>query len=171
MARCQRQRRGRPRRGQAAVGVWNRLYIVQMADAERPPGQGRLQPEWRGVPGRQDSPHLRPGLEGAAWNSSRLSCARYVGEQPLNQKACGGSMGFLLMTPLLAVRFGAPDDQKRNWSAVGIESRLLKAPSTELVMNSVTASSLWALGSPSPTFRWRQPCEFGDEASAKLFQR
>jgi glutathione S-transferase len=29
-----------------------------------------------------------------------------------------------LMTPLLAVRFGAPDDQKRNWSAVGIESRL-----------------------------------------------
>jgi hypothetical protein len=66
MARCQRQRRGRPRRGQAAVGVWNRLYIVQMADAERPPGQGRLQPEWRGVPGRQDAPHLRPGLEGAA---------------------------------------------------------------------------------------------------------
>jgi glutathione S-transferase len=29
-----------------------------------------------------------------------------------------------LMTPLLAVRFGAPDDQKRNWSAVGIECRL-----------------------------------------------
>jgi glutathione S-transferase len=29
-----------------------------------------------------------------------------------------------LMTPLLAVRFGAPDNQKRNWSAVGIESRL-----------------------------------------------
>lgn len=29
-----------------------------------------------------------------------------------------------LMTPLLAVRFGAPDDQKRNWSAAGIESRL-----------------------------------------------
>jgi glutathione S-transferase len=29
-----------------------------------------------------------------------------------------------LMTPLLTVRFGAPDDQKRNWSAVGIESRL-----------------------------------------------
>ena len=29
-----------------------------------------------------------------------------------------------LMTPLLAVRFGAPNDQKRNWSAVGIESRL-----------------------------------------------
>jgi glutathione S-transferase len=29
-----------------------------------------------------------------------------------------------LMTPLLAVRFGAPADQKRNWSAVGIESRL-----------------------------------------------
>ena len=29
-----------------------------------------------------------------------------------------------LMTPLLAVRFGAPDDHKRNWSAVGIESRL-----------------------------------------------
>jgi glutathione S-transferase len=29
-----------------------------------------------------------------------------------------------LMTPLLAARFGAPDDQKRNWSAVGIESRL-----------------------------------------------
>jgi glutathione S-transferase len=29
-----------------------------------------------------------------------------------------------LMTPLLAVRFGAPGDQKRNWSAVGIESRL-----------------------------------------------
>ena len=28
------------------------------------------------------------------------------------------------MNPLLAVRFGAPDDQKRNWSAVGIESRL-----------------------------------------------
>jgi glutathione S-transferase len=29
-----------------------------------------------------------------------------------------------LMTPLLAVRFGAPGDQKRNWSALGIESRL-----------------------------------------------
>lgn len=29
-----------------------------------------------------------------------------------------------LMTPLLAVRFGAPADQKRNWSAVGIECRL-----------------------------------------------
>jgi glutathione S-transferase len=29
-----------------------------------------------------------------------------------------------MMTPLLAVRFGAPEDQKRNWSAVGIESRL-----------------------------------------------
>ena len=29
-----------------------------------------------------------------------------------------------LMTPLLAARFGAPDDEKRNWSAVGIESRL-----------------------------------------------
>lgn len=29
-----------------------------------------------------------------------------------------------VMTPLLAVRFGAPVDQKRNWSAVGIESRL-----------------------------------------------
>jgi glutathione S-transferase len=28
-----------------------------------------------------------------------------------------------LMTPLLAARFGAPDDQKRNWSAVGIEAR------------------------------------------------
>jgi len=28
------------------------------------------------------------------------------------------------MTPLLAVRFGAPNDQRRNWSAVGIESRL-----------------------------------------------
>src|SRR5258708_12413250 len=28
------------------------------------------------------------------------------------------------MTPLLGVRFGAPNDQKRNWSAVGIESRL-----------------------------------------------
>ena len=28
------------------------------------------------------------------------------------------------MTPLLAARFGAPDDQKRNWSAVGIESRV-----------------------------------------------
>ena len=28
------------------------------------------------------------------------------------------------MTPLLAARFGAPDDQKRNWSAVGAESRL-----------------------------------------------
>jgi glutathione S-transferase len=28
------------------------------------------------------------------------------------------------MTPLPAVRFGAPNDQKRNWSAVGIESRL-----------------------------------------------
>jgi glutathione S-transferase len=28
------------------------------------------------------------------------------------------------MTPLLAARFGAPADQKRNWSAVGIESRL-----------------------------------------------
>jgi glutathione S-transferase len=31
------------------------------------------------------------------------------------------------MTPLLAVRFGAPDDQKRNWSASGIEHRLGKA--------------------------------------------
>src|ERR1700724_1924883 len=31
------------------------------------------------------------------------------------------------MNPLLAVRFGAPDDQKRNWSAVGIESRLKSA--------------------------------------------
>jgi glutathione S-transferase len=29
-----------------------------------------------------------------------------------------------LMTPLLAARFGAPDDKKRNWSVVGIESRL-----------------------------------------------
>lgn len=29
-----------------------------------------------------------------------------------------------LMTPLLAARFGAPADQKRNWSAVGIEARL-----------------------------------------------
>lgn len=29
-----------------------------------------------------------------------------------------------VMTPLLAARFAAPDDQKRNWSAVGIESRL-----------------------------------------------
>jgi glutathione S-transferase len=29
-----------------------------------------------------------------------------------------------LMTPLLAVRFGAPENQKRNWSASGIESRL-----------------------------------------------
>ena len=28
------------------------------------------------------------------------------------------------MTPLLAARFGAPNDQKRNWSAVGIEFRL-----------------------------------------------
>jgi hypothetical protein len=28
------------------------------------------------------------------------------------------------MTPLLAARFGAPNDQKRNWSALGIESRL-----------------------------------------------
>jgi glutathione S-transferase len=28
------------------------------------------------------------------------------------------------MTPLLAARFGAPNDQKRNWSAIGIESRL-----------------------------------------------
>lgn len=28
------------------------------------------------------------------------------------------------MSPLLAERFGAPNDQKRNWSAVGIESRL-----------------------------------------------
>jgi glutathione S-transferase len=28
------------------------------------------------------------------------------------------------MTPLLAARFGAPADQKRNWSVVGIESRL-----------------------------------------------
>ena len=31
------------------------------------------------------------------------------------------------MTPLLAARFGAPDDQKRNWSAVSIESRLKRA--------------------------------------------
>ena len=29
-----------------------------------------------------------------------------------------------LMTPLLAARYGAPENQKRNWSAVGIESRL-----------------------------------------------
>lgn len=29
-----------------------------------------------------------------------------------------------MMTPLLAARFGAPDDQKRNWSAVGVEARL-----------------------------------------------
>ncbi|RUL78213.1 glutathione S-transferase family protein [Dyella choica] len=29
-----------------------------------------------------------------------------------------------LMTPLLAARFGAPDDQKRNWSAVETESRV-----------------------------------------------
>jgi len=28
------------------------------------------------------------------------------------------------MNPLLAARFGAPDSQKRNWSAAGIESRL-----------------------------------------------
>src|SRR6201996_6520845 len=28
------------------------------------------------------------------------------------------------MTPLLAARFGAPNDQKRNWSAVGIEARI-----------------------------------------------
>src|SRR6202012_3167107 len=28
------------------------------------------------------------------------------------------------MTPLLAARFGAPSDQKRNWSVVGIESRI-----------------------------------------------
>jgi glutathione S-transferase len=28
------------------------------------------------------------------------------------------------MTPLLTARFGAPDDQKRNWSTVGIEARL-----------------------------------------------
>ena len=28
------------------------------------------------------------------------------------------------MSPLLAERFGAPNDAKRNWSAVGIESRL-----------------------------------------------
>jgi glutathione S-transferase len=28
------------------------------------------------------------------------------------------------MSPLLAERFGAPNDQKRNWSVVGIESRL-----------------------------------------------
>ncbi len=32
-----------------------------------------------------------------------------------------------LMAPLLAARFGAPEDQKRNWSAVGIESRLKTA--------------------------------------------
>jgi glutathione S-transferase len=29
-----------------------------------------------------------------------------------------------LMTPLLAARFGAPENQKRNWSAAGIETRL-----------------------------------------------
>jgi glutathione S-transferase len=29
-----------------------------------------------------------------------------------------------LMTPLLAARFGAPENQKRNWSTIGIESRL-----------------------------------------------
>jgi glutathione S-transferase len=28
------------------------------------------------------------------------------------------------MTPLLAARFAAPGDQKRNWSVIGIESRL-----------------------------------------------
>ncbi len=31
------------------------------------------------------------------------------------------------MTPLLTVRFGAPENQKRNWSAVAIESRLTTA--------------------------------------------
>jgi glutathione S-transferase len=29
-----------------------------------------------------------------------------------------------MMTPLLAARFGAPADKKRNWSAVGLESRV-----------------------------------------------
>src|SRR5271155_5965843 len=28
------------------------------------------------------------------------------------------------MNPLLAVRFGAPDEHKRKWSAVGIETRV-----------------------------------------------
>ena len=32
-----------------------------------------------------------------------------------------------LMNPLLAVRFGAPDSEKRNWSAAGIEARLKSA--------------------------------------------
>jgi len=44
-----------------------------------------------------------------------------------------------LMTPLLAARFGAPNDQigRRPESSPG-----LRAPSTELAMNSVTANSL-----------------------------
>jgi glutathione S-transferase len=29
-----------------------------------------------------------------------------------------------MMTPLLTARFGAPDDQKRNWSVLGAETRL-----------------------------------------------
>ncbi len=72
------------RRGQAAFGLWNCRYIVQMADAEQPPGQGRFQPERRGVPGRKDAPHLRPSVEGAAWLPSHVSCAKCIGEQPLN---------------------------------------------------------------------------------------
>jgi glutathione S-transferase len=75
-----------------------------------------------------------------------------------------------LMTPLLAVRFGAPNDQKRNWSAVGIEFRLkgtidrigdelgdrefLVGPSLTLADVSVaTALRIWgrAVGQDLPT--------------------
>ncbi len=68
-----------------------------------------------------------------------------------------------MMTPLLAARFGAPDDQKRNWSAVGIEARLkatvdrlddqlggrsfLVGPSLSLAdISVVTALRIWSRG-------------------------
>jgi hypothetical protein len=59
-------------------------------------------------------------------------------------------------------------------SAIGRRSESrpgLRAPSTELVMNSVTANSLWALVSPLQTFRWRPPFGFGVAVLAKIFRR
>ena len=52
---------------------------------------------------------------------------------PLNDERFVGVLQFTLfgeaslssyMTPLLAARYGAPENQKRNWSTIGIESRL-----------------------------------------------
>lgn len=52
---------------------------------------------------------------------------------PIDDDRCAKVLQFALlseaslsspMTPLLTARFGAPDDHKRNWSVVGIESRL-----------------------------------------------